>query len=337
MKRAVSFLAVDLGASSGRVMDCRWDASTFNLDEVHRFANAGVQFGAHLHWDVLRIWQETQDGLRKFRSRTGTDPSGVSVDAWGVDFCLLDRWDRLVGNPYHYRDARTKGIPQALSSIIDAKELFAATGAQTMEINTCFQLASMVIRQDQQLYEADTFLMIPDLFQFLLCGEKRVEYTEATTTQLFSLRTSSWSRDILAKLKVPGHIFPGVAMPGERLGMLRSSVSADCGISNPFPCIASASHDTASAVAAIPDLNESCAFLSSGTWSLLGIQVNEPNISDEAFRGGFTNEGAADGGVLLMKNMTGLWILQECARIWSAAGKNYTWLELEEAAPRFKA
>jgi len=332
MGATLSFLAVDLGASSGRVIDCRWDGARFHLDELHRFPNAGVRIAASLQWDVLRIWQEIQNGLLKFRSAHSDSPAGIGVDAWGVDYCLLDERGRLLGNPYHYRDPRTKGLPALLSSVMSSRDLFQATGNQSSEINTVFQLASMIALEDRQLLSAHTLLMIPDLFQFLLCGAKRVEYTEAATSQLYNVRARRWSRETMSALGIPSHIFPDVVLPGTVLGELRPSVQSDLGFSAPFPCIAVGSHDTASAVAAIPDLDESSVFLSSGTWSLIGVPIAEPNLSEEAFSGGFTNEGAADGSVLLMKNLTGLWILQECVRMWEAAGKHYEWAELERAA-----
>jgi rhamnulokinase len=332
MSANLSFLAVDLGASSGRVMDCRWDGARFELQELHRFPNAGVRVGESLHWDALRIWSEIQVGLMKFRALRSEIPTGIGVDAWGVDFALLDERDRLIGNPHHYRDARTKGVPEQVSSAMSGRDLFQATGVQTMEINTAFQLASMVATQDGQLLSAHTLLMIPDFFQFLLCGAKNVEYTEATTTETYNLRARRWSRETMSALGIPSHIFPEVAMPATVLGPLRSGVQSDLGFAGAFPCIAVASHDTASAVAAIPELDDSSLFLSSGTWSLIGVAVGEPNLSEEAFNGGFTNEGSADGGALLMKNLTGLWILQECVRMWEAAGEHYEWTELERAA-----
>jgi rhamnulokinase len=337
MNARVSFLAVDLGASSGRVMDCRWDGESFSLDELHRFPNSGIRFGPNLHWDVLRIWAEIQAGLRKFSALGDQLPCGIGIDAWGVDFGLLDERDRLLGNPYHYRDARTHGVPEAVSSRLSSHDLFRTTGVQTMEINTVFQLASMALNDDRQLLQAHSLLMIPDLFQFLLSGEKRAEYTEATTTQLYDPRARCWSHETLARLELPARIFQQIVLPGTELGPLQLGMQSECGFAGGFPCIAVGSHDTASAVAAIPDLDESSAFLSSGTWSLMGVAVSEPNLSDDAFRGGFTNEGAADGGTLLMKNMTGLWILQECVRVWEAAGKRYAWTELEEAASRAPA
>jgi rhamnulokinase len=334
------FLAVDLGASSGRVMDCGWNGNRFKLHELHRFPNAGVRVGTDIHWDSLRIWTEIQAGLLKSRDHDSTVPSGIAIDAWGVDYCLLDRRDRLIGNPYHYRDGRTNGVSQSLSPAVDDLELFRSSGVQTMQINTSFQLASMILNRDQQLHFAKTLLMIPDFFQFLLSGEKRAEYTEATTTQLYDLRTRCWSRDTLTKLQIPAHLFPPVVMPGTSVGNLRQSVLSDCGLTSGFPCIAVASHDTASAFAAIPDLAETSAFLSSGTWSLIGVKVDQPNLSDESFEGGFTNEGTADGGVVLLKNLTGLWILQECVRIWEVGGRRLKWTEVVEAtsaAPPFRS
>lgn len=340
MNASVSFLAVDLGASSGRLMDCRWDGSRFSLDEVHRFPNGGVRLGADLHWDVLRLWAEIQSGLRKFKGLRGEIPAGIGIDAWGVDFALLDGGDRLVGNPYHYRDARTNGLPEAVSAKMSGRDLFRATGVQTMAINTVFQLAAMAREKDEMLGRARTLLMIPDLFQFLLSGVKRAEFTEATTTQMYDLRARRWSAETLDRLALPAHILQDVALPGTVLGQLLPGVQAECGFATTFPCIAVASHDTASAVAAIPGLDESSVFLSSGTWSLMGIAVPEPNLSDEAFEGGFTNEGAASGAALLMKNLTGLWIVQECVRVWAAAGRHYAWAELEAAAsnaPAFRS
>lgn len=318
-------------------MDCRWDGRRFRLYEVHRFPNGGVHFGTSLHWDVLHIWSEIQNGLRQYGASGGGTPCGIGVDAWGVDYGLLDERDRLLGNPYHYRDARTRGLPERLHTVMRPRELFCATGGQTMEINTVFQLASMVFHRDRQLKSAYALLMIPDLFQFLLSGQKRAEYTEATTTQLYDLRARCWSQATLAAFQLPPRIFQGVILPGTILGPLQPAVQTECGFAHGFPCIAVASHDTASAVAATPGLDESSVFLSSGTWSLMGVAAGEPNLSDEFFRGGFTNEGAADGGVLLLKNMAGLWILQQCVRMWEAAGEHYAWSDLEVAAQKAAA
>ena len=332
MNANIQFLAVDLGASSGRVMDCRWDGTRFSLHEVHRFPNGGVRLGASLHWDAQRIWSEIQNGLKQCHALGGPAPAAIGIDAWGVDYCLLDDQDLPVGNPYHYRDARTRGVPQSLASVMNSHQLFQATGVQTMEINTAFQLASMVLNRDPPLQSARTLLMIPDYFQFLLSGEKRAEYTNATTTELYDIQSRRWSRPVLEALGLPPRIFPQVVQPGTILGSVLPAVRSASGFGSAFPCVAVASHDTASAVAAIPGLDDASAFLSSGTWSLMGVAAAEPNLTDEFFHGGFTNEGAADGGVLLLKNMTGLWLLQECVRLWEAAGQSTAWSDLEAGA-----
>ena len=340
MHTNVSFLAVDLGASSGRVMDCAWNGERFSLNEAHRFPNAGVRIGADLHWDVLRIWSEIQIGLRRSCTQRKEPPAGIGVDSWGVDFCLLDERDRLLGNPHHYRDSRTSGVPAAVQSKINGHDLFRATGVQTMEINTVFQLAAMDLAKDRRLMHACSLLMIPDFIQYLLCGEKRAEYTNASTTEIFDLRARQWSREVLQRLELPDRIFQQIVQPGTVLGDMQSSVQSECGLPSGVPCIAVASHDTASAVAAIPGMDDASVFLSSGTWSLMGVLVNEPNLSDAAFRSGFTNEGATNGRVRLLKNMTGLWILQECVRLWEAAGSPCAWVDLEEAAslaPAFRS
>ncbi|MGA9072153.1 MAG: FGGY-family carbohydrate kinase [Terracidiphilus sp.] len=340
MHTNVSFLAVDLGASSGRVMDCAWNGERFSLNEAHRFPNAGVRIGADLHWDVLRIWSEIQIGLRRSCTQRKEPPASIGVDSWGVDFCLLDERDRLLGNPHHYRDSRTNGVPAAVQSKINGHDLFRATGVQTMEINTVFQLAAMDLAKDRRLMHACSLLMIPDFIQFLLCGEKRAEYTNASTTEIFDLRARQWSREVLQRLELPDRIFQQIVQPGTVLGELQSGVQSECGLAGGVPCIAVASHDTASAVAAIPGMDEASVFLSSGTWSLMGVLVNEPNLSDAAFRGGFTNEGATNGRVRLLKNMTGLWILQECVRLWESSGNPCAWGDLEEAAshaPAFRS
>jgi rhamnulokinase len=337
MSASAGFLAVDLGASSGRVMDCRWDGSRFTLHELHRFPNGGIRIGPSLHWDAQKIWSEIQSGLKKYRALGGDAPAGVGIDAWGVDYCLLDERDEMLGNPYHYRDARTRGVPQAMQPAMSALDLFRATGGQTMEITTAFQLASMALSRDPQLQSARTLLMIPDMFQFLLCGKKRAEYTEATTTQLYDMCAHRWSQSVISAFNLSLRIFPEIVLPGTILGQLLPEVQSECGFASAFPCIAVASHDTASAVAAIPGLDDASVFLSSGTWSLMGLSAAEPNLSDEFFEGGFTNEGAADGGVLLLKNLTGLWILQECVRVWEAAGQRYAWTDLEAAAQKAPA
>ncbi len=331
MTQSVHFVAADLGASSGRLMVGTWNGRVFTLDELHRFPNSGVAIGGSLHWDVSGIWSEIQRGLMLYRERFQDSPAAIGVDAWGVDFALLDRSGELLGNPFHYRDARTDGIPELVFQHIDPRELFRWTGVQTMQINTIFQLYSMVRGADPKLKAAGTLLMIPDLFHYFLCGEKVVERTEATTTQMYS-PAKGWAREVLDTLEIPTRMLPDVVRPGMQLGSVHAGVLRDTGFNRGFPVVAVASHDTASAVAAIPGMDENSAFISSGTWSLMGVELREPITSDRAYSLGFTNEGGADGSILLMKNLTGLWLLQECQRQWGREGRHYTWSEISAMA-----
>lgn len=332
MRDAMKFVAVDLGASSGRLMVGAWDGHRFALEELHRFPNGGVSVRGGIDWDVLRLWQEILTGLTKFRAKYSASPAGIGVDAWGVDFGLLDARGRLLGNPTCYRDARTNGVPAKVFAEVSEDRIFQSTGVQTMQINTLFQLASMVITMDPKLDAAETLLMIPDLFHYFLGGEKKVEYTEASTTQMYALGAQGWDVQMLRKVGVPEHILPEVVQPGTVLSDVGSDVLAMCGFETTFPVIAVASHDTASAVASIPNLNESSAFISSGTWSLMGVELGAPVTSERARELGFTNEGGCAGKTLLMRNITGLWILQECVKQWERQGKKCGWAEIIAAA-----
>jgi len=330
MSDAMKFVAVDLGASSGRLMVGAWDGRRFALEELHRFSNGGVSVRGSVDWDVLRLWQEIQNGLMKYKAKFGDAPAGIAVDAWGVDFGLLDQRGKLLGNPSCYRDPRTNGVPEKVFARVSEAEIFAATGVQTMQINTLFQLASMV--GDARLECAETLLMIPDLFHYFLCGEKAVEYTEASTTQMYALGARDWDREMLRRVGVPERILTRVVQPGTVLGEVGRDVLAMSGIGGKVPVIAVASHDTASAVASIPGLDEGSAFISSGTWSLMGVELDAPVTSERARELGFTNEGGCAGKTLLMRNITGLWILQECVRQWEKEGIRCGWDEVIAAA-----
>jgi len=332
MINQAKFVAADLGASTGRVMVGKWDGSRFALEELHRFPNGGVRTEAGLHWDVPGIWAHMQSALIRYSASFGDPPEGIGVDAWGVDFGLLDARGRLLANPFHYRDSRTVGMPRRLFGVVPENVVFAATGTQTMEINTLFQLYSMVQRQDRQLESAHTLLMIPDLFLYFLGGEKSVEYTEATTTQMYSFYEQNWAEEMLGKVGISSSILPKVISPGTIVSNLQPTVLGKDNFYKPVPIVAVASHDTASAVAAIPDMDEKSAFISSGTWSLMGVETLKLNSSKEVFESHFTNEGSANGSVLLLKNITGLWILQECLEQWKSHGSNYAWEEIVQAA-----
>jgi rhamnulokinase len=328
MPNAMNFVAVDLGASSGRLMVGQWDGRRFSLDELHRFPNSGVCLHGSLYWDALRIWSEIQNGLLKYRARFANPPAGIAVDAWGVDFALLDSRGRLLDNPSHYRDPRTIGIPQRLFQRISEADLYAATGVQSFPYNTLFQLYSMVLSDDPKLDSAETLLMIPDLFNFFLGGRKAVEYTEASTSEMIDPAARDWHRDLLRTLSIPDRILPPVVAPATVLSEVTGDLIDLCGFNKTFPVIAVASHDTASAVASIPNLDAHSAFISSGTWSLMGVELDAPVATPRACQLHFTNEGGCNGSTLLLRNLTGLWLLQECLRQWQLAGHAYTWDDL---------
>ena len=314
----------------------RWNGRSFSLDELHRFPNAGVSLGGGVYWDALGIWSHFEAGLHRYKPRFNDPPLGIGVDAWGVDFALLDRCGHLIGNPHHYRDTRTDGVPPCYSSGSPSMTFSPRPGVQTMQINTLFQLFCMVHSGDPQLQFAETLLMIPDLYLYFLCGERRIEYTEATTTQMYSPARGDWVREMLSSIGIPLPILNPVVQPGTILAPVRPNILRSAGFSATFPAVAVASHDTASAVAAIPNLDDHSAFISSGTWSLMGVQVAEPNTSEEAFRLHFTNEGGADGAILLLRNLTGLWILQECLHQWEKEDRHYSWNDITSAAAEAK-
>ena len=332
MSKTAHFIAADLGASSGRIVLGEWNGRTFSAHELHRFTNGGVRAAGTLYWDILRIWCEIQAGLRKYRAQFAQTPDAIGVDAWGVDFGLLDRGGRLAGNPVHYRDTRTHGVPAQVFEAVPEAVWFAETGVQTMPINTLFQLYSMVRAHDSVLDTAQAILMIPDLCTYLLCGDAGLEWSEASTTQMYSPVRGDWARGLLQSVNIPIDLLPPVTPPGTLLSPLRPDLLDECGFTQPFPAVAVASHDTASAVAAIPGMDEHSVFLSSGTWSLMGVEADRPNTSEYALRLGFTNEGGAGGSTLLLKNLTGLWIVQECLRHWASGNNEPSWEDLVVAA-----
>jgi rhamnulokinase len=332
VKSTTNFVAIDLGASSGRLVAGCWDGQQFELQELHRFANGYVNVDGHLKWDAPRLWSEIKSGLSQYASRFNAPLVGVSVDAWGVDFALLDGNGQLLGDPSHYRDPRTDGVPQRVFSRVPEREIFQQTGVQTMQINTLFQLFSMVESGDRSLARAQTLLMIPDLFHYWLSGEKSAEYTEASTTQMLLCRERTWAGDLLRRVGIPERILSSITYPATILGEAKTELFEDCGLKGRVPVIAAASHDTASAVAAVPHMDPHSAFLSSGTWSLMGVESKTPVTSDEALSLHFTNEGGVAGDILLLRNIPGLWLLQECVRQWQAEGRQYSWDEVMQLA-----
>lgn len=311
-------LAVDLGAESGRVMAVGFDGRSLHLQELHRFPNTAVTLNGRLYWNFLRLWDDLQTGLEKGKA---LHPASIGVDAWGVDFGLLDSQGNLIGNPVHYRDGRTANMMETAFTNVPPADIFAQTGIQFMPINTLYQLFSLVESGSPQLQIANTFLTAPDLLNYWLTGTKVCEFSNATTTQLFNPTTGTWATALMDKLGIPGHIFPEIVPPGTRLGSYDG-----------IPVIAPACHDTGSAVAAVPTRTQAFAYISSGTWSLVGLEVDKPILTPTALAANVTNEGGVYGTYRLLKNVMGLWILQQCRATWAAAGEEYTYGELVQLA-----
>ena len=320
-----AFLAVDLGAESGRAVLGRFDGEQITLEEVHRFPNVPVRLPDGLHWDVLRIAREVKDGIAK-ATRNGGRIESLGVDAWGVDFALLDRDGCLISNPYHYRDPRTEGMDERAFDRMPKEEIYETTGIQFMPINTLYQLLAM--EGSPLLQAAQTLLLIPDLISYWLTGEKACEFTAASTTQLCDARSGGWARDLLEEMRFPGHIFGEIVPPGTRLGPLLPEVAEEIGANEGLRVTAVASHDTASAVVAVPAESENFAYISSGTWSLVGVELPKPAIAPEGMHANFTNEGGFNGTTRFLKNVMGLWLLQECRRTWAREGREYSYEEL---------
>lgn len=334
------FIAVDIGASSGRLLLGKWDGKHFELSEVWRFPNESVRVHGHMYWDVLRLWHEIKQGLLHYRKTHSEALAGISVDTWGVDFALLDSAGNLLGNPYHYRDHRTDGFVEKGFGYLAKAATYAITGIQFMQINTLYQLLSMVETQHPQLAQAQTLLMMPDLFHYWLSGEKYVEYTDASTSQMLDAKTRNWANSMLEGFAIPSHILPPIIPPGTIIGSLQPELKSELGFTEEVPIIATGSHDTANAVAAIPHLDKHSVYISSGTWSLMGIEVTEPILSEAALAYNFTNEGGVMGTIRFLKNVMGLWLLQESRRQWQREGQDYSWeelLDLAEKAEPFQA
>jgi sugar (pentulose or hexulose) kinase len=308
--------AVDLGATSGRVMAGRVGPDLLELQEVHRFPNGGVPVGPSLHWDVLGIHREVLGGLRTI-ARTGP-MHGIGIDSWAVDYGLLDRDGELLGNPYSHRDRRTDGIVARVLEDVPAEDLYAVSGLQQLPFNTVFQLVAA--RGTAALAAAETLLLLPDLFGYWLTGRVGAERTNASTTGLYDVTTRTWSRELADRLGLPWAVLPPLRDPGEVVGPLLPEVAADLGVPADVPVIGVGSHDTASAVVGVPAGPGSFGYVSSGTWSLVGLELDAPVLTDDARRADFTNEGGVDGTVRFLKNVMGLWVLSECVRAWSDRG-----------------
>jgi rhamnulokinase len=329
--------AVDLGAQSGRVALGEFDGERLAVKEVHRFENTPVQVGGVLQWDILRLYQDALDGLRAAALEATVD--SVAVDAWAVDFGLVDADGRLLRGPVHYRDTRRADAVEAVYSLVPPRELYERTGIQLIPINTVFELAAMAMEKDPALEAAETLLLIPDLIHCWLCGSRSTELTNATTTQCFDPRADGWAHDLLERLGIPTRLFPEIVRPGTPLGQIDATGVDPRGLDG-ATVVAVATHDTGSAVAAVPFRRPGSVFLSVGTWSLVGMEVDRPLITDETFAANLTNEGGVAGTFRLLRNVTGLWLLHECRRRWASEGHDYSFeelIELAAAAPKLRS
>jgi sugar (pentulose or hexulose) kinase len=335
MTKTHNFVAFDLGASSGRAVLGRFDGQTLSLEEMHRFHNGPTRVLDSIHWNALQLFTEMKTGLAKAAEATGGDIAAVGIDTWGVDFGLLDKSGALIGNPYHYRDSRTDGVMDRTFEIVPQAEVFMQTGIQFMQLNSLFQLVAMALHQSPALAAADTLLFMPDLFNYWFTGQKMCEYTIASTSQAYNMQENCWATEMLAKLDIPTHIFLDVVPPGAKVGTILPDIAQEAGLSGPVPVIAPGGHDTACAVASVPVADadqERFAYLSSGTWSLLGVELPAPVINEKSLEYNVTNEGGVENTIRLLKNLGGLWLVQECRRTWAQQGEDYSWADLTRMA-----
>jgi rhamnulokinase len=324
-------LVFDLGAESGRAVLGRYDGSLLALEDVHRFPNGPVRLGDSIYWDTLRLFSEIKQGISSAIRDHACTPDSIGIDTWGVDFGLLDHRGELIGNPFHYRDRRCDGMLEAAFSRVPRAEIFERTGIQFMQINTLYQLLSMTLQGSPALASARTMLLMPDLFSYWLTGTIRSERTIASTSQCLDPNSGAWALPLLERLGIPTHIFPEIVEPGAVLGPLLPSVAEETGAVS-VQVIACGSHDTASAVAAVPAETDDYAYLSSGTWSLMGVELPRPVINEKALAYNFTNEGGVCNSIRLLKNITGLWLIQECRRTWAAEGAALSYEEIAHMA-----
>lgn len=335
MPEVHTYLAIDLGAESGRTMLGTFAGEKLTLIEKHRFPNGPVRLPDGLHWDVLRLWDEVKAGVAA-TVKSGVEPSSLGVDTWAVDFALLDKNGALLGNPFHYRDSRTDGMIDEAFRHISKEELFANTGIQFLQLNTLYQLLAMVREKSPILEIAQTFVTIPDLFNYWLCGEITNEFTNATTTQCLDPIKRDWSQLVLNAMGIPAHLFGSITAPGTQIGTLLPDIAEETGAGE-VKVVLPACHDTGSAVVAVPAKNQDFAWISSGTWSIMGAEVKDPSLGETALAYNFTNEGGVFDTWRLSKNIMGLWLVQECRRDWQRRGQDQSYDEMIRLAAESEA
>ncbi len=324
------FLAFDLGAESGRALLGNLDGGKLSLEEMHRFSNPNGRMNGRLHWDLLGQWEHLKEGLRK---TGGMKLDGLAVDTWGVDFGLIGEDGDILGNPLHYRDSHTDGVMEQVFARVKKEEVFAATGTQFMQFNTLFQLVALKKSSPHLLAAAKTMLFMPDLFNFLFTGKRKAEFSITSTSQMYDMRKKQWAMELLESLDLPTGILPEVVPSGTIVGGVTGEVGEECGV-GAIPVIAPAGHDTGSAVAAVPASGGSWCYISSGTWSLMGVELAEPIINEQSLKFGYTNEGGVGGSIRFLRNIMGMWLVQECRRFWIKEGHDHAYAELTNMAER---
>lgn len=327
MKKRV--LAFDFGASSGRAILGVFDGEKIELKEVHRFSNDPVTVQGTAYWDVLRLFHEIKQGILKAKAEGGFD--SIGIDTWGVDFGLLDGEGRLLENPVHYRDLRTKGMLEEAFKVIPKEKFYSLTGIQFMELNTVFQLYSLKLQRPEMLQRAKRLLFMPDLLAYMLTGEQVTEYSIATTSQMVDINTKNWCDEIFEKLGIPRELAGEIVMPGESVRTLSDEICEELGVEK-AEVINICGHDTQSAITAVPSDKPGFAFISSGTWSLFGTELEKPIVNEKSLSMNITNEGGCEGSTGFLKNIIGLWLIQESRRQWAREGTQYSYAELEHLA-----
>lgn len=325
------FLAFDLGASSGRAIIGTLENNKLELTEIHRFVNQMQLINGHYFWNIFSLFNELKTGLKKCVKKFGIQPESIGIDTWGVDFVHLNKEGLILSLPFAYRDSRTNTSMEDLFRLIPREEVYAQTGIQFMQFNSLFQLFSMVKDQSSLLEITDSILFMPDALNYLFSGVKKSEFSIASTSQMIVPGTCDWNVGLLEKAGIPLDILPEIILPGTILGPVIPDVAKETG-SKTIPVIAVAGHDTGSAIVSVPSILKNFVYLSSGTWSIMGIESERPIISEQTRQLNFTNEGGVDGTTRFLKNIMGMWLIQEVQRVWSEEGTKYTWTEMVELA-----
>lgn len=335
MAENANYIAVDLGAESGRVMLGRIVGGRLTLEQMHRFSNGPIQEQGTLRWDFPRLMAEIKTGIGKAAQAVDNKVAGIGVDTWGVDFGLLGADGKLLENPYHYRDSRTNGMMDKAFALMPKRRVYENTGIQFMQLNSLYQVLALRLANSEVLAQTNRLLFMADLISYYLCGKAFGEYTLASTSQMMDMKTGKWSKPIFDELGLPSKIMPKIAAPGTVVGKLTSSVAKEIGCER-IPVIAVGSHDTASAVLGVPAGAGRWGYLSSGTWSLMGVELPGAIINDKTFQYEFTNEGGVENTIRLLKNIMGLWLVQECKRQWQREGQDLSYGELTQMATKAK-